>query len=185
MAQFVHSSTDVARIRRFEGLDAAHRATTAAIFYTESTPGMSSKTKLEGADQAVAEDPVLPRAVLVRAVADRNAGAQVEVSVDLRIGRQAYLGSSSGVGHETIELRVASEATLRALHEAVGRERFQLVGIKRLHAFDADVVLVALRECAEGGQRFIGAVPVRTTLVHAAAAAVLDATNRILSGPAG
>lgn len=146
---------------------------------------MSSKTEQDGAGQATAdpEGPALPRAVLVRASADRQPGAQIEVTVDLRIGRQSYSANSTGIGHETIELRVAAEATIGALHEAVGEERFRLVGIKRLHAFDADVVLVALRECAEGRRRFIGAVPVRSTLIHAAAAAVLDATNRILTRP--
>lgn len=146
---------------------------------------MSDETKQDGAGQAVAGDTSLPRAVLLRATVERNPGAQVRVTVDLRIGRQTFSAGATGVGHETIELRTAAEATMGALHEAVGDERFQLVGIKRLHAFDADVVLVALRERSEGGQRFIGAVPVRSTLVHAAAAAVLDATNRILTGAAG
>lgn len=148
---------------------------------------MSNDTEQDGAGPATAdrEDRAIPRAVLLRASADRRQGAQVEVTVELRIDRKSFSASSEGIGHETIELRVAAEATIGALHAAVGDERFQLVGIKRLHAFDADVVLVALRERAEGGQRFIGAVPVRSTLIHAAAAAVLDATNRILTGTAG
>lgn len=148
---------------------------------------MNNETDQDGAGQATADpdDRALPRAVLLRASADRRQGAQVEVTVELRIGPQSFSSSSEGIGHETIELRVAAEATIGALHEAVGDERFRLVGIKRLHAFDADVVLVALRERVEGGQRFIGAVPVRSTLIHAAAAAVLDATNRILTGAAG
>ena len=49
-----------------------------------------------------------------------------------------------------------------------------------MHAFDADVILVALRDPDVEGTRYIGAVPVRTTHVAAAAAAVMDATNRIL-----
>lgn len=148
---------------------------------------MSDDTEQGGAEQATADrkGQAVPRAVLLRAQIERRPGAQIEVTVELRIGRQTYSASSTGVGHETIELRVAAEATMGALHEAVEDVRFQLVGIKRLHAFDADVVLVALRERAEGGQRFIGAVPVRATLIHAAAAAVLDATNRVLTGEAG
>ncbi|HSM08564.1 MAG TPA: hypothetical protein VLA33_06070 [Gemmatimonadota bacterium] len=150
---------------------------------------MSNETEQDAAGPATADadrdSRALPRAILVRASADRRPGAQVEVTVDLQIDEKSFSASSEGIGHETIELRVAAEATIGALHAAVGDERFQLVGIKRLHAFDADVVLVALRERAEGGQRFIGAVPVRSTLIHAAAAAVLDATNRILTGSAG
>ena len=126
----------------------------------------------------------LSRPALMRAVAERAAGSRIGVDVSLRIGRRTFRATSAGVGHETIELRVAADATIAALHEAIGDSHFELVGIKRLHAFDADVVLVALREREDPGQRFIGAVPVRTTLVHAAAAAVLDATNRILTRPA-
>jgi len=150
---------------------------------------MSSEPKQEEGVQAVAEptEPAglgLSRPALARAVGERAPGAHVEVSVTLRIGRQSYEATNAGIGHETIELRVAAEATMDALHQAVGHEHFQLVGIKRMHAFDADVILVALRERRDAGQRFIGAVPVRTTLVHAAAAAVLDATNRIVTRPA-
>ncbi|MGI9038951.1 MAG: hypothetical protein ACR2GQ_08815 [Gemmatimonadota bacterium] len=124
------------------------------------------------------------RPVLKRAEAEREPGAHVAVTVRLRIGRQNYDGQSEGVGLETMELRLAAEATMNAIHIAIGTERFQLVGIKRMHAFDADVILVALRDRRADGQRYIGAVPVRSTLVHGAAAAVLDATNRILTAAA-
>lgn len=124
------------------------------------------------------------RPVLKRAEAQREPGAHVSVTVRLRVGRQNYDGASEGVGLETMELRLAAEATMHAIHAAIGAELFQLVGIKRMHAFDADVILVALRDRRADGQRYIGAVPVRSTLVHGAAAAVLDATNRILTAPA-
>lgn len=146
---------------------------------------MSNETKAEKAAQAVAEPRGLglSRPSLVRAIGERAPGAHIDVSITLRIGRQTFEGNSEGVGHETIELRTAAEATMEALHEAIGETHFQLVGIKRMHAFDADVVLVALRELDDPAQRFIGAVPVRSTLVHAAAAAVLDATNRVVTRP--
>lgn len=124
------------------------------------------------------------RPVLKRADVSRQPGAHLAVAVRLRVGRQNYEGASEGVGLETMELRLAAEATMDAIHAVIGAERFQLVGIKRMHAFDADVILVALRDRRADGQRYIGAVPVRSTLVHGAAAAVLDATNRILTAPA-
>ncbi len=145
---------------------------------------MSSQTKPDAATQAVTEPEKglgLSRPNLLRAVADRAPGSRIEVVVTLRIGRSHYDGVSEGVGHETIELRTAAEAAMGALHEAIGHPHFELLGIKRLHAFDADVVLVALRDRDDVGRRYIGAVPVRSTLVHAAAAAVLDATNRIVT----
>lgn len=150
---------------------------------------MSSEAKQKQTAQAVAEpaEPAglgLSRPALTRAVGERAQGADISVTVTLRVGRQSYDATKRGVGHETIEMRIAAEATMDALHQAIGDEHFRLVGIKRMHAFDADVILVALRESRDAGQRFIGAVPVRTTLVHAAAAAVLDATNRIVTRPA-
>lgn len=147
---------------------------------------MTTETRQDSTPQEC-EEPKglgLSRPALTRAVAERAPGARVGVEVNLRIGRQTYKATSEGVGHETIEMRVAAEATLQALHEAIGETHFELVGIKRMHAFDADVVLVALRQRRDSAQRFIGAVPVRSTLVHAAAAAVLDATNRIVTRPA-
>lgn len=149
---------------------------------------MNDERQQERAGQAIADEPKglgLARPVLTRAVAEREPGARIEVTVVLKIGRQSYTAVTGGVGHETIELRTAAEATMDALHQAIGDEHFRLVGIKRLHAFDADVVLVALCEREDTTRRFIGAVPVRTTPIHAAAAAVLDATNRIVTRPAG
>lgn len=140
--------------------------------------------KQQQAAQVVADEPAglgLPRPGLTRAVGEREPGARIEVTVILKVGRQSYTAVAEGIGHETIELRTAAEATMDALHQAIGEEHFRLVGIKRLHAFDADVVLVALCERGDAGRRYIGAVPVRSTLIHAAAAAVLDATNRIVT----
>ena len=148
---------------------------------------MSSQTKKDTDSQAVADGGGglgLSRPNLLRAIAERAPGAQIAVAVTLRIGRSNYESTCDGIGHEIIELRTAAEATIGALHEAIGHPRFELVGIKRMHAFDADVVLVALRDCEDAAQRYIGAVPVRSTLVHAAAAAVLDATNRTVTRPA-
>lgn len=145
---------------------------------------MSNEADNDEAGQTVAEFKGLglSRPVLHRTDADRQQGARVGVTVTLRIDRRSFTATSEGVGHETIEIRAAAEATMDALHQAIGEEYFHLVGIKQLHAFDADVVLVALRSRDDASRRFIGAVPVRSTLVEAAAAAVLDATNRIVTG---
>ena len=147
---------------------------------------MTGKPIRTEAEHAVDEPQVvgLPsRPVLTVAEATRAPGSRLEVCVALRVGRQRFEGLAAGVGLDVMEIRLAAEATLDALHQALGRNRFLLVGIKRLHAFDADVILVALRDQSESARRCIGAVPVRSTLVQGAAAAVLDATNRILRAP--
>jgi hypothetical protein len=114
---------------------------------------------------------------------ERDRGSHAHVVVELELSDRTARGEADGVGTETVELRLAAEATLSAIHDGLGKTRFRLLGVKRIHAFDADVILVVLRE-QEGDalRRFVGAVPAGETLVHGAAAAVLDATNRVLAG---
>jgi hypothetical protein len=133
----------------------------------------------------VSDAPERPAAVqervrIVEAKAEHEPGSQVRTSVELSFGDRSYVATSEGIGTETMEIRLAALATLEALIEVTGAQPFLLVGIKLMHAFDADVILVALRDPAAEGSRYIGAVAVRTTHVAAAAAAVLDATNRVL-----
>ncbi len=115
---------------------------------------------------------------------ERDSSSHAHVIVELALPDRVERGEADGVGTETVELRLAATATLDAIHAAIGKTRFSLLGIKRMHAFDADVILVVLQE-QEGDslKRYVGAVPVRDTLIHGAAAAVLDATNRVLMGP--
>ena len=178
MAQFVQqpsgaASTTVLRRRMIP----KERIVTGMTGKPAETASDRTATQPKGAGLA-------SRPVLTVAEATRAPGSKVEVCVALRVGRQRFEGLAVGVGLETIELRLAAEATLHAIHQAIGDGRFALVGIKRMRAFDADVILVSLRDQADQRHRFIGAVPVRSTLVHGAAAAVLDATNRILTAPA-
>ncbi len=113
---------------------------------------------------------------------ERDRGSHAHVVVELAVRDRIEKGEADGVGTETVELRLAAVATLDAVHAAIGETRFRLLGIKRMHAFDADVILVVLQEHeGDSRQRFVGAVPVRDTLIHGAAAAVLDATNRVLA----
>ena len=177
MAQFVQhpwGAASTAILQRLMNLK--ERIDTGMTGKPSETASSQAPTQPKGAGLA-------SRPVLTVAEATRAPGSKVEVCVTLRVGRQRFEGLSAGVGLEMIELRLAAEATLRAIHQAIGDDRFALVGIKRMRAFDADVILVSLRDQADRSHRFIGAVPVRTTLVHGAAAAVLDATNRILTAP--
>ena len=114
------------------------------------------------------------------ALAERRPGSRVRVSVEVSFEDRSHVAETEGIGTETIEIRLAALATLEAIREVTGTPPFRLVGVKQMHAFDADVILVALRDPEIEGTRYIGAVPVRTSHVAAAAAAVMDATNRVL-----
>ncbi len=120
------------------------------------------------------------RVRFVAARADRRPGSRVRVTVEVSFEGGSYEAEAEGIGTETIEIRLASLATLEAIREITDTPPFRLVGVKLMHAFDAEVILVALRDPDVEGTRYIGAVPVRTTHVAAAAAAVMDATNRVL-----
>jgi hypothetical protein len=124
--------------------------------------------------------PAERRVRFVAAHAEREPGSRVRVSVEVDFEGRNQTAEAEGVGTETIEIRLAALATLEAMQQVTGTPPFRLVGVKRMHAFDADVILVALRDPDQEGTRYIGAVPVRTTHVAAAAAAVMDATNRTL-----
>ena len=109
--------------------------------------------------------------------------SHVRVSVTLARGRDHFVGNAEGCATETIELRLAATAAMNALAEATGRDGLHLIGIKRLRAFDADTILVVLRDAARS-RRYVGAVAVRTTYLDGAVAAVLNAGNRALATPA-
>ncbi len=133
---------------------------------------------------APSQEPTSPqperRVRFIEATAERQPGSRVRVSVEVAFEGDSHVSVAEGIGTETIEIRLAASATLEAIREVTGTPPFSLVGVKRMHAFDADVILVALRDPDVEGTRFVGAVAVRTTHVAAAAAAVMDATNRVL-----
>ena len=105
----------------------------------------------------------------------RRPGSAILVQVKLERSGRIFYAQADGGGLEAFDLRLAAPAPLAAVNEATGAPGFKLVGIKRLRAFDADVVLVSLRDESNGGHPLIGAVPVRGGLAYAAARAVLSA----------
>ena len=90
-------------------------------------------------------------------------------------------GSASGQSSATVDLRVAAEATLRALEQfANGALAFELIGVKAIRAFDANVVIVSVANRKAGPQRLLGSCLVEGDPVRGAAVAVLSATNRVM-----
>lgn len=80
------------------------------------------------------------------------------------------------------DYRIAAEATLRALEQfAKDALKFELVGVKAMRAFDANVVIVAVHVLrGEGPKRLLGAHLAETDPMRSTVLAVLNATNRIL-----
>lgn len=79
-------------------------------------------------------------------------------------------------------LRCAAQAAVLALESAIGRRvTFELLGVKSLRAFDANVIIVSLTTHGEGpARRIVGSYLAEDDLERGAALAVLHATNRLL-----
>jgi hypothetical protein len=96
---------------------------------------------------------------------------------------EEFIGESEGLGSQSGELRCAAEACVIALTRAVKSElRFELLGVKAVRAFDANVVIVSLSlPSGEQTQRLVGCFLTEDVdPTRGAALAVLNATNRIL-----
>lgn len=94
-----------------------------------------------------------------------------------------FEGISEGLTSQAGELRCAAEACLLALTKAVqGEIKFELLGVKAVRAFDANVVIVSLALPSQAeGQRLVGCfLTPDADPSRGAALAVLNATNRIL-----
>lgn len=112
----------------------------------------------------------------------RKPGSQLRVTVMLERDGRELSARAEGVGTELVELRLAAEATMKAVEKMIGQpDHLRLVGVKLVHAFDADVVLVALRTSDSPSRQLVGAAPILEDGSRATAAATLDAVNRVLA----
>ena len=87
-------------------------------------------------------------------------------------------GQSSPMG----DLRIAAEAAIQAIEAFTkGELQLELLGVKALRAFDANIVIVSLEtKRGEGPRRLLGSYLAERDPIRAAVVAVLNATNRIL-----
>ncbi len=104
------------------------------------------------------------------------------VELEWQEGRR-FVGKAEGVSNPFSDLRLAAEATLRAVAEFTHPTMtFELLGVKALRAFDANVVIVSVlaRRGAGAEIRLLGCHLTGDDLLRGAALATLQATNRIV-----
>ena len=114
---------------------------------------------------------------------ERTAHGDVRVEVELEWMEGVKIkGTASGQSSPTVDLRIAAEAALRAIETfSEGALAFELVGVKHVRAFDANVIIVAIgNKRNEEPQRLLGAYLVESDPARGAVVAVLGATNRVL-----
>jgi hypothetical protein len=95
---------------------------------------------------------------------------------------ETVTGRAEGQASPAGDSRLGAEAAIRALESFTERQiTFELVGVKVVRAFDANVVICSLIQRGdEGPDRLLGCYLADGDMVRGAALAVLNATNRIL-----
>ena len=95
---------------------------------------------------------------------------------------ESVVGKAEGQASPAGDSRLGAEAAIRALETFTHRKiTFELVGVKVVRAFDANVVIASLIQHGdEGPERLLGCYLADGDMVRGAALAVLNATNRVL-----
>jgi hypothetical protein len=114
----------------------------------------------------------------------RSPSGRVACDVTLEFAPgESVVGHAEGQASPAGDSRVAAEAAIRALESFTRRAiTFELVGVKVVRAFDANVVITALVQHGDQGpERLLGCYLADGDIVRGAALAVLNATNRVLA----
>lgn len=106
-----------------------------------------------------------------------------QVTLEWKDGRR-FVGKAEGVSSSWADLRLAVEATIKALAEfSSHRDVFELVGVKSIRAFDANVIMVSVMGRREGQRKqLVGCRIAEPDPLEGAVLATLQATNRLI-GP--
>ena len=113
----------------------------------------------------------------------RTPSGQCSCEVELEwIDGVRVVGKASGQSSPMGDLRIAADAALRALEAFSGSALvFELVGVKLLRAFDANVVIVSVMvKRGDGPPRLLGCYLAEHDAIRGTVVAVLNATNRVL-----
>lgn len=104
-----------------------------------------------------------------------------EVELEFSPGKK-YRGRADGQSSTMGDLRVAADAAIKALATFSGGELdFELIGVKTVRAFDANLIIVSVvLKDPVSPARLLGAYLADGDMARGAALAVLNATNRIL-----
>ena len=115
---------------------------------------------------------------------DRTPAGRVTCQVTLEFGPgEQITGEVSGQASPAGDTRLGAEAALRALETFTdGTLTFELIGVKVVRAFDANIVITSLIQRGDDGpDRLLGCYLAEGDLVRGAALSVLNATNRVLA----
>lgn len=111
----------------------------------------------------------------------RSPAGRCTVEVELEYGGKRFVGRTEGQSSPIGDLRLGAEAAMQAVELfAQGRLGLELMGIKLVRAFDANVVVVSCTQRTARATRLVGCYLADRDPVRGSALAVLNATNRVM-----
>jgi hypothetical protein len=135
-------------------------------------------------EQEDAEEPRFSRLKLESVRFNRTPSGKCSAVVELRCeDGSKLLGMADGHASALGELRLTAEATLRALKAFLPSAiRLEVLGVKPLRVFDANIIIVAIGTSGEGRVpgKLLGTDLADIDPIRATAKAVLNATNRLV-----
>jgi hypothetical protein len=111
----------------------------------------------------------------------RSPAGRCIVQVELDYNGKRFVGRTEGQSSPIGDLRLGAEAAMQAVEAfAQGALGLELMGVKLVRAFDANVVIVSCTQRSARGTRLVGCYMADRDAVRGSALAVLNATNRVL-----
>jgi hypothetical protein len=111
----------------------------------------------------------------------RSPAGRCVVQVELEYDGKRFVGKTEGQSSPIGDLRLGAEAAIEAIESfAQGGLGLELMGVKLIRAFDANVIIVSATQRSARGTRLVGCYLADRDAVRGAALAVLNATNRVL-----
>ena len=172
------------------GADTAHARRSAPAAPDAARRHADSDVMLPSSPQSNAPTPLATPAQLKRERLrfsnfsfTRSPAGRCHAEVELEwVDGVRVVGKADGQTSELGDLRIAAEAALRALESFSDQALvFELVGVKLLRAFDANVVIVSVGvKRGEGPGKLLGCYLAEKDIPRGAVLAVLNATNRVL-----
>lgn len=111
----------------------------------------------------------------------RSPAGRVLAQVQLQHEGKQFVGRAEGQSSPVGDLRLGAEAAMHAVEQfSQNGLGLELMGVKLVRAFDANVVIVSCTQRTARGTRLVGCYLADRDAVRGAALAVLNATNRVL-----
>ena len=111
----------------------------------------------------------------------RTKSGQTTAEVTLELDGKKHIGQSTGPSSPLGDLRISSEACLRALAGFAEGLEFELMAVKHIRAFDSNLAIVSITHRQDGNTfPLVGCYLATDDVCRGAAIAVLNATNRVL-----